>query len=292
MTETFTAFLRSAAAAAALIALLPAPDAQAQMTVYYGGKMVYAQKTGMADSAQFVFNAPEAKASQECDASTVGGSIAKESQAVDLGLSVKWAPWNVGAKSAAEAGAYFAWGEVQAGKSSYDWESYYWIQDGKSDGQHITKYQTEDSQGENYDVLWYDNTNTFIGDGKTTLESSDDAAAVNWGGKWRMPTQAELAELSDKCTWEWKEEGEYATGSLAGYLVTGPNGNSIFLPAAGYRWYSGLLGSGGYYWSSELDSGYSYYARNLYFYSGNRRAYYSRNRSYGMSVRAVLSAAE
>lgn len=231
------------------------------------------------------------KDSQERDFSTVGGNIPQESEAVDLGLSVKWAPWNVGAKSAGEAGAYFAWGEVQAGKSSYDWSTYYWMADGEPDWQHITKYQAADGHTS---ADWYDPTGSFVGDGKNTLDASDDAAAVNWGGKWRMPTQAELQELSDNCTWVWKSEGEYAAGSLAGYLVTGPNGNSIFLPAAGYQWNlrPDYLGLGGYYWPSELNPGTSRYVRYLGFSSASRSALVSGSRYLGFSARAVFSAAE
>lgn len=309
MTKTYATFLLTAVAAG-FLALLPSPDAQAQISVYYGGKLVYAQKTGIPDSAQFVFNASaEVKSSQERDPSTVGGAIAKESDAVDLGLpsGIKWAPWNIGAKAAGEAGAYFAWGEVQAGKEKYNWSTYWWIAEGQNDWQHINKYQIEDKYIEGYyDVLWYDGTDKFIGDGKATLEKADDAATVNWGSKWRMPTADELQELCDYCTWEWKEEGVYATNSLAGYLVTGHNGKSIFLPAAGY-WSYGLwsLGSDGGYWSSSLGSGGSYgwsnsgddfsggptSARSLNFYS-NGRYVGSSDRYCGISVRAVASAAE
>lgn len=297
MTERFTTFLRSAAAAVALVALLPAPEVQAQFSVYYGGKMVYAQKTGMPDSAQFVFNVPEVKASQECDPSTVGGTIAKTSEAVDLGLSsgTLWAPWNVGATSPGEGGAYFAWGEVQAWEESWRcyWDSYYWVQEGKSDWQHITKYQAENNEYEKDNVLWYDFTGKFVGDGKTTLEASDDAATVNWGGKWRMPTPAEFQELSDECTWTWKEADEYATGAIAGYLVTGPNENSIFLPAAGWQDSDlNYLGKNGLYWSSELISYHSRLANALYISPSKYDAGDSEYRCYGLSVRAVCSPAE
>lgn len=298
MTETFTTFLRSATAAAALVALLPAPEVQAQFSVYYGGKMVYAQKTGMPDSAQFVFNVPEVKASQECDPSTVGGTIAKTSEAVDLGLSsgTLWAPWNVGATSPGEGGAYFAWGEVQAWEESWRcyWDSYYWVQEGKSDWQHITKYQAENNEYEKDNVLWYDFTGKFVGDGKTTLEASDDAATVNWGGKWRMPTPAEFQELSNNCTWEWKAKNEYAEGSLAGYLVTGSNGNSIFLPAHSDWWASvdgGPISPCGRYWSSELSPAGSDIAIYFDFLVGGRWPD-GDFRYRGMTVRAVRSATE
>lgn len=257
-----------ASVAAAAMLLLPSIYAAAQFTMYSGEVEVYRQAVGTPDSMVLSFTLPEVKASQECDPSTVGGVIATSSEAVDLGLSVKWAPWNIGANSAGEAGAYFAWGEVQAGKEHFWWDSYWWMVEGQYEAEHITKYQTEDN-GLRAD--WYIKSN-FIGDGKTTLEKTDDAAAVNWGGKWRMPTSAELEELSDKCTWEWKEGNQYAEGSIAGYLVTGPNGKSIFLPAAGNGWGDGIssVGSWGTYWSSDLSTNATEYVFYLSFGSSSQ----------------------
>lgn len=270
-----------ASVAAAALLLLPSTYATAQFTLFSSGAEVYRQAVGTPDSVVLSF-APKVKASQECDPSTVGGTIATASEAVDLGLSVKWASWNIGANSAGEAGAYFAWGEVQAGKENYNWSSYWWMQDGEDEEEHITKYQTEDNKRT---ADWY--AVNFIGDGKTTLEKADDAAAVNWGGTWRMPTQAELQELCESCTWEWKEEGGFADGSLAGYLVTGPNGNSIFLPAAG-DCYSGL-GSNGCYMSSNLGSSDigSAYANFLSFNSSDYSASWNSIRNSGMTIRPV-----
>ncbi len=230
----------------------------------------------------------------------VGGSIPAVSQAVDLGLSVKWAPWNLGASQASDYGEYFAWGEVVPKKDkagnylSYDWSTYKWMAEGKNDGTNITKYQAEDSQ---YAADWYDYAKVFIGDGKTTLESTDDAATANWGGKWRMPTLAELAELSnsDNCEWTWTDN--YNESGHSGYVVkskkAGYEDAVLFLPAAGYRWYSLLCreGSYGYYWSSELCPWSSDCARYLYFYSGYRYADVS-GRYNGFSVRAVCPPAE
>ena len=161
-------------------------------------------------------------------------------EAVDLGLSVKWATCNIGADSPEEYGDYFAWGETNgydAGKTTFSWNTYKWLVSmGRSTK--ITKYCTSVTYG--------------TVDNRTTLEASDDAATANWSSKWRMPTYAEFEELKDKCTWI-----KAATNNGPnGYIVRGPNGNSIFLPAAGYRDDDSLVDAGtdGYYWTSELVS--------------------------------------
>lgn len=179
---------------------------------------------------------------------------------VDLGLSVKWATMNVGATSPEDYGGYFAWGETQS-KSTYNWGSYFDSVDGSNTN--FNKYSTSK---------------------KTTLDPEDDAAHVNWGGDWRMPTSNEVNELINSCTWTWTTQN-----GVNGYKVTSKkNGNSIFLPAAGCRNDSSLryVGSLGGYWSSSLDSSYSYNAYFLDFYS----SYVVRgngNRGFGQSVRAV-----
>ena len=185
---------------------------------------------------------------------------------VDLGLSVKWATCNVGASKPEEYGDYFARGETTP-KSTYEWSTYKYC-NGSLDS--LTKYNTKSSYG--------------IVDNKTTLELSDDAARANWGGSWRMPTRAEQDELREKCTWTWTTQN-----GVKGYKVTSRiNGNSIFLPAAGFCDGSSLYraGSGGYYWSSSLYTDIPYYAYELNFYSYivYRNYYY---RYYGLSVRPV-----
>ena len=111
-----------------------------------------------------------------------------------------------------------------------------------------------------------------------------DVARKKWGGKWRMPTYDEMEELIEKCSWEWIEQN--GTNS---YKVTGPNGNSIFLPAAGIRYGSSLhdAGSVGYYWSStpreDFDYGAYYLAFLSYFHSMGYGVRYD-----GLSVRPVL----
>ena len=185
---------------------------------------------------------------------------------VDLGLSVKWATCNVGASKPEEYGDYFAWGETTP-KSTYDFSTYKYC-NGSFDSQ--TKYNTESSYG--------------TVDNKTTLELSDDAARANWGGSWRMPTRAELDELREKCTWTWTTQN-----GVSGYKVTSKiNGKSIFLPAAGCRNDSSLNSAGSYglYWSSSLDTGYPYYAYELYFNS-DYVDWDNDYRYYGQSVRPV-----
>ena len=188
-------------------------------------------------------------------------------QAVDLGLSVKWANMNVGAESPEDYGNHYAWGET-ATKTTYDWSTYFDTSDG---GGTSTKYNNDG--------------------GKTVLDPEDDAAHVNWGGSWRMPTQAEWQELLDNCTWTWTTQN-----GIKGYKVTsnkaGYTDKFIFLPAAGYRLESdlGFAGSNGYYWSSSLGEYYSYYAWYLLFSSGGHNLDYGYCRCSGQSVRPVLQA--
>ncbi|MBQ7820306.1 MAG: hypothetical protein IJ341_11490, partial [Bacteroidales bacterium] len=190
---------------------------------------------------------------------------------VDLGLSVKWATCNVGATTPEEYGDYFAWGETET-KDTYDWSTYKYC-NGTEDS--MTKYCT--------------NSNNGTVDNKTTLELTDDAAHVNWGGSWRMPTKAEQEELMDtnNCTWEW-----IARNGVNGYKVTSKkNGNFIFLPAAGslFSSYLGNAGSDGNYSSSSLGMYLSYHARDLYFGStfDGGVFWHESDRFYGHSVRAV-----
>ena len=132
---------------------------------------------------------------------------------VDLGLSVKWATCNVGATKPEEYGDYFAWGETQP-KDYNDWSTYKWCIGSYNT---LTKYNTSSSYG--------------TVDNKTVLAKTDDAATVNWGGSWRMPTDTEWTELRENCTWTWTtQNSEYGYG-VHGYRVTSKkNGNSIFLP--------------------------------------------------------------
>ena len=182
---------------------------------------------------------------------------------VDLGLSVKWATCNVGAELPNGYGNYYAWGETEP-KTTYSWSTYFDTTDG---GSTFTKYTTG---------------------GKTVLDLEDDAARVNWGGSWRMPTDAEWTELRVNCMWTWTDD--YNGTGVRGRIVTSNiNGNSIFLPAAGFCYYDNFDGLDEYgdYWSSSLSTDSPEHAWNVYFLSDNMYRYYY-NRYYGQSVRPVL----
>lgn len=185
---------------------------------------------------------------------------------VDLGLSVKWATCNVGADSPEDYGDYFAWGETKP-KSDYYWDTYKWC---RGDDNNLTKYCTDSDYG--------------TVDNKTQLDLSDDATHVNWGSSWRMPTDDEFIELIENCSWTWTTQN-----GVKGYKVTSKtNGNSIFLPAAGYRDFSGLnsAGSYGYYWSSSLYSDSPILAGCVGFFS-SYVGWHQDSRDHGLSVRPV-----
>lgn len=189
---------------------------------------------------------------------------------VDLGLpsGTKWATTNVGASSPSDYGNYFAWGETST-KSNYEWSNLKYCTD--TTGDKFSKYVTDSKYG--------------TVDGKEELDPSDDAAYVNWGNGWRMPSETQLVELRDKCEWTWTSMDGHD-----GYKVVGPNGFSLFLPAAGCRYGSELsgLGSSGSYWSRSLYLDSQWSAYGLYFSSGNVGTY-SNSRDHGRSVRAVLA---
>lgn len=177
---------------------------------------------------------------------------------VDLGLSVKWATCNVGADSPEGCGDYFAWGETEP-KSEYKREAY--------------KY---------YDMYYGKTKKPYIDIGKDISGTKYDVARAEWGGNWRMPRLEEIKELINKCSWQWTE-----VNGIKGYKVTGPNGNSVFLPAAGYRDGKEVYhrGSHGNYWSGTLNEGYSNYAYDLGFDSDDYDWHY--DRYCGLTVRPV-----
>ena len=169
---------------------------------------------------------------------------------VDLGLSVKWATCNVGASSPSDYGNYYAWGETST-KSEYTEEN------SKTYGRNISDI----SGNSNY-----------------------DAARANWGSPWRMPTKSEMEELVNKCTWTWTTQSGHN-----GYKVTSKtNGNSIFLPAAGWRCGTSLdfAGENGYFWCSTPYESDTRFAYNLRFNSGFQYVDWY-NRYYGRTVRPV-----
>lgn len=194
---------------------------------------------------------------------------------VDLGLpsGTLWATCNVGATTPEGYGNYYAWGETTT-KSTYNWSTYRYCNGSSTT---LTKYCSSSTYG-----------NNGFTDNLTTLQLSDDAARANWGGDWRMPTKAEWEELKNNTTVTWTTQN-----GVSGRKFTASNGNSLFLPAAGYRRGGSLFNAGdnGHYWSSSLYTDDPYYAWGLSFDSD---PYYmgSYYRYCGLSVRAVLSASK
>ena len=191
---------------------------------------------------------------------------------VDLGLSVLWATCNVGAAYPEDYGDYFAWGET-ATKTDYSWTTYKYC---KGTYKTMTKYCTNSSYG-SYGY------NGFT-DNKTVLDPEDDAATVNWGGAWRMPTDAEMTELVEQCTWTWTTQN-----GVNGHKIVGPNGNSIFLSAASFKYGTShdLVGLLGTYWSSSLYITYSPYAFYLEFGTGSFGLFPGEDRCIGKPVRPI-----
>ena len=181
---------------------------------------------------------------------STGGS-GETYEAVDLGLSVKWATCNIGATNPEEYGNYYAWGEVET-KEEYSWSSYTYCVD--TFNKH-TKYCSLSSYG-----------NEGFTDNRVVLDSTDDAAMVNWGETWRMPSNEEFIELKEKCTWVWTSQN-----GVSGYKITGANGNSIFLPAGGYSINDEThrAGTHGYYWANSLDVDGPSRAYGFFFYSNS-----------------------
>ena len=199
---------------------------------------------------------------------------ATSGEAIDLGLpsGLKWASFNVGASKPEEYGCYYAWGETEEKDVYGDWTTYKWS-NGSSDS--LTKYCTTSSQGSV--------------DNKTVLDLEDDVAHVKWGGNWRMPTQDEVNELLDNTTSEWTN----LNGVNGRKFTSKTNGNSIFLPATGVFWDSGIFnaGSGGWYWSSSLYESNPYRSFDLNFGSEDAGCY-NNNRTDGRTVRPVMSSSQ
>jgi len=201
---------------------------------------------------------------------------------VDLGLpsGIKWANMNVGANSITDTGIYFAWGDTQgytadqvSGSSTphkdFSWADYEYGNGGSSAAD-MTKYNSTD--------------------GKTVLDLEDDAAHVNMGGSWRMPTEADFNELlnTSYCTKSWVTN--YEGSGVNGYLFTSKaNGNALFFPAVGICNSGSVsnVGSYGRFWSSSLYTSVVIYGRYLSFGSDYCNADYN-NRYYGYAVRGVI----
>ena len=204
---------------------------------------------------------------QSCDYSASTGT-ANGHGYVDLGLpsGVLWANCNVGATAPEGYGGHYAWGEVEE-KSNCTWYTYKWFDASNST---VLKYCTADSYGRV--------------DGDKLLDPEDDVASVEWGAHWRMPTGKEQDELREKCSWEW-----ITNNGVNGYRVKGPNGNCIFLPAAGDRNGATIneVGVSSNYYSKSLSTERSDASYGLGF---NKEFYtkYICGRFLGLSVRPVL----
>lgn len=201
-------------------------------------------------------------------------------EAVDLGLSVKWSSFNLGASTPEGFGDYYAWGEIEPYYSSldpliwregkeagYEWTSYKWCMGSRDT---MTKYCSMSEGGYN-----------GFTDSKTVLDPEDDVAWMALSGKWRMPTDTEFWELLEKCTWEWMTMND-----INGCRVTGPNGSSIFLPLAGFRSGKGLYeaGSHGSYWTSTSTGGHF---GNMMWFASDAVSSGGSRRCSGLSIRPV-----
>ena len=188
-------------------------------------------------------------------------------EAVDLGLSVKWASCNVGASSPEEYGDYYGWGETEVKDDSL----YSWV-----DNEHYLGDLNNDGDIDADEMAYL---------GSNICKTSYDVAHVKWGGNWRMPTRGEVQELQDRCTWEW-----ITINGVSGRKVTGPNGNSIFFPAAGFKCGIGHedINVLGWYWTGTSESYHtisSYALAFEYKIKGWNSGWYGR--SYGIPVRPV-----
>ena len=216
---------------------------------------------------------------------TGGNGVLNGHDFVDLGLpsGTKWATCNVGASTPEDYGYYFAWGEITP-KDYYGWDNYKYCNGGDYGGcRTLTKYCQSVEYGYN-----------GFTDTLTVLQYSDDAATANWGAGWRMPTRTEMLELLINCTYTF-----ITNNNVKEIKFTGPNGNSIFLPAAGYcagdeneNYNSSYIK----YWTSSLSTNYpdrAWYFQS-YFNSINSNnagmmEYYYFGRYSGLPVRAVCN---
>ncbi len=208
------------------------------------------------------------------------GDPCAEHDYVEIG-GLKWATMNIGANSITDTGLYFQWGDISGYTAS---------QVGSGEGQKFFgwadyKYGNGTSSPGATGMTKYNST-----DGKTVLETSDDAATANWGCSWRMPTSSEYSALGEAVTTAWT--ADYQGSGVSGLVCTDRIDSSkvLFFPAAGlcYNGSVRYVGGEGRYWSSTLRMGNEQDAYLLRF-SGNAVYWgYTDKRLYGCSVRAVV----
>lgn len=194
-------------------------------------------------------------------------------QYVDLGLSVLWASFNLGALDNKSGGGFYSWGETES-KTQYEWTTYKW---GKSSDA-LTKYNNNSNKGYN-----------GFTDNKSVLEKEDDAANIIWGDGWRTPSPDEWAELlnEENCSRTWVNN--YQSSGLDGYVLTGKKSGfenrSIFLPLAGYVVDNIGYATTGRYWTNTV--GATQQSSNYIYFTSSDILQYSYYRPHGYSIRPV-----
>ena len=194
--------------------------------------------------------------------------IANGHEYVDLGLideegnKIMFSPYNLGANSPEQPGDYYAWGEIEANKDSYTWENYKWC-NGTYDS--LTKYNAADN--------------------KIRLDIEDDAASVKLGGLWHIPTKIELDTFIEKCSFLWTTQN-----NKTGFLVTGINESTIFIPSSGFKYNTqeDEINDVPRIWSSnkyDTDSNANSIMKN----NTNKPRITGFNRQYGLCIRPALT---
>jgi hypothetical protein len=198
---------------------------------------------------------------------------------VEIG-GLKWATMNIGAESVTDYGQYFSWGDIQGytaeqvgsgeGKKAFNWDDY--------------KYGNGTSNPGATGMSKYN-----AADGKTVLESSDDAVTAAWGDEWRMPTKDEFVTLGAAVNTAWTND--YQGSGVSGLVCTDKTDSSkvLFFPVAGYCNNGRTYLVGGYYWSSSLYSNVLF-SNGLAIYSSSSVNFGGYNyRCYGLSIRGVMN---
>ncbi|MBR6032342.1 MAG: hypothetical protein IKP36_10355 [Bacteroidaceae bacterium] len=258
---------RTIFAALLLIAAVSQTVRAQKVLIYKTDKTLVELKTSEVDSMVFVPEEPLLTCPDD-----------NHPHAIDLGLpsGTKWACCNVGASTPEGYGGYYAWGETYE-KNTYTWENYKFCPTGS--WCQLTKYCNNPDYG--YDYGYYGGGSSRYVDNLTELEPDDDAATVNMGAPWRMPSYEQQEELMDNCSHMSIEQN-----GVIGVLFKGTNGGQIFLPAAGFASSENHIhvGLAPYYWSRSLQLivGLCDSALRLPGFNGH-----SAYRGEGLSVRAV-----